>query len=65
MVVKLVCNINPELLARVDAYASSLSINRTAAVSVLLTRALQAETAMSDLSRLMDAYDRETAKKSL
>lgn len=63
--VKVVTNLNADLVARVDEYASTLSINRTAAVSVLLTRALQAETAMSDLSRLMDAYDRETGKKSL
>ena len=36
---KLVCNIDSDLLAMVDAYAASLHINRTAAVSVLLSTA--------------------------
>lgn len=48
---RLQVNVEGDLLRQVDAYADSLHITRTAAVSVLLSRALQA-----DLSELMDAY---------
>lgn len=56
---KVQMNLEVNLLKMVDDYAEKLHINRTAAVSVLLTRALQAEQAMSDLGRLMDAYEAE------
>lgn len=60
---KLVCNIDAELLAMVDAYASSLHVNRTAAVSVLLSTALKQDRFMADMGRLLDAVDAEKAKK--
>lgn len=61
---KLQVNCEADLVEQVDAYAEKLHITRTAAVSVLLTRALQAEQAMFDLGRLMDAYEAEkTAQK--
>lgn len=45
MVVKrLVCNVDEQLLARVDEYAQRLHITRTAAVAVLLSRGLETET---------------------
>ena len=40
---KLMCNIDERLLARVDEYAQRMSITRTAAVSVLLSRGLELE----------------------
>lgn len=40
---KLMCNIDERLLARVDEYAQRMSITRTAAVSVLLSRGLEME----------------------
>lgn len=40
---KLMCNIDERLLARVDEYAQRMSITRTAAVSVLLSRGLESE----------------------
>lgn len=44
MVVKrLVCNVDEQLLARVDEYAQRLHITRTAAVAVLLSRGLESE----------------------
>lgn len=41
---KLMCNIDETLLARVDDYARNMSITRTAAVAVLLSRGLATET---------------------
>ena len=58
---KLYCNIEEDLLKQVDDYASILHITRTAAVSVLLSRALQAEKLTDTLSDLMDAYKSEKA----
>lgn len=44
MVIKrLVCNLDEQLLARVDEYAQRMSITRTAAVAVLLSRGLEME----------------------
>lgn len=40
---KLMCNIDERLLARVDEYAQRMSITRTAAVAVLLSRGLESE----------------------
>lgn len=54
---KLVCNIDSDLLALVDEYAASLHINRTAAVSVLLSTVLKQDKMMRDLSRMMDIVD--------
>ena len=56
---KLVCNIDSDLLALVDAYAASLHINRTAAVSVLLTTALKQDRLMTDLSHMMDIINQD------
>ena len=56
---KLVCNIDSDLLAMVDNYAASLHINRTAAVSVLLSTALKQDRLMSDLSNIMDVMKQE------
>lgn len=61
--VKLYCNIEGDLLKQVDEYAELLHITRTAAVSVLLSRALQAEKFTDSLSAMMDAYKAEKAAK--
>lgn len=58
---KLQVNLDERLIREVDAYADLLHVNRTAAVAVLLTRALQADTITRDLSRFMDAYEAEKA----
>lgn len=52
---KLICNIDPGLLEEVDGFAASLHITRTAAVSVLLSRALQTEKFTADFHTLMEA----------
>lgn len=40
---RLICNIDESLFARVDEYARRMSISRTAAVAVLLSRGLEVE----------------------
>lgn len=40
---RLICNIDESLFARVDEYAKRMSISRTAAVAVLLSRGLESE----------------------
>ena len=60
---RLQINIDGNLLKQVDEYASLLHITRTAAVSVLLSRALQAEKLTDSLSVMMDAYKAEKASK--
>ncbi len=59
---RLQVNVEGDLLRQVDAYADSLHITRTAAVSVLLSRALQADKLAADLSELMDAYRVQSGK---
>ena len=56
---KVQVNLDAFLVERVDDYAKTLHVNRTAAISVLLSRALQAEKSLNDLGRLLDAYDAE------
>lgn len=56
---KLVCNVDSDLLTMVDNYAAQLHINRTAAVSVLLSTALKQDRLMSDLSNMMDVFKQE------
>lgn len=58
---KLVCNIEDSLMEQVDDYASSLHITRTAAVSVLLSTALQAQKSVNILDEFMKAYKAERA----
>lgn len=58
---KLVCNIDEALMNQLDEYAASLHITRTAAVSVLLSTALQAQKSMNTLEELMKAYKAEKA----
>ena len=60
---KLVCNIEDSLMEQVDGYAASLHITRTAAVSGLLSTALQAQRRMNTLDELMKAYKAEQAAK--
>ena len=52
---RLQVNIESALLKQVDEYAELLHITRTAAVSVLLSRALQAEKLTDSLSAVIDA----------
>lgn len=46
-----------DLIAQLDAWAASNHVNRTAAVSILLSTALKQDKLMYDLGRMMDAIE--------
>ncbi len=58
---KCMIGFDEELLAEIEAYAAKMHINRTAAVTVLCSTALQAQKAMTTLEDFMQAYKTEKA----
>lgn len=50
---KLVCLMPADLMQQVDDYAAELHINRTAAVNVLISRALQYEKMFATMPKLL------------
>lgn len=46
-------NIPVALLERLDEYADKMNINRTSAVAVLLSQALDSQRAIADISELL------------
>ena len=48
-ITRVTVNLNSELVNQVDKYAEDMNINRTAAVAVLLSQAVNSQKAMSDL----------------
>lgn len=52
-------NVPVELMDRVDAYADNMAINRTSAVAVLLSMALDSQRAMNTLDELLKVYSKE------
>lgn len=57
-------NIPVETLKRIDTYADNMSINRTSAILVLLSQAMDSQKAMSDLGELLKLYQEEQEKTS-
>ena len=57
-------NVPVETLERIDTYADNMSINRTSAILVLLSQAMNSQKAMSDLGELLKLYQEEQAKTS-
>lgn len=57
-------NVPVETLERIDIYAENMSINRTSAILVLLTQAMDSQKAMSDLGELLKLYQEEQTKTS-
>lgn len=63
---RVVVNLNSELVRQVDSYAESMNINRTSAVAVLLSQAVNSQKAMNDLGELLKmakAEQKKVAKK--
>lgn len=56
-------NFEEGLLAQIDAYAERMHLNRTAAITVLVTLALDSQKAMTDLGELLEYVRAEEAKK--
>lgn len=61
--VRLNINVAKELMDKVDDYAEKMAINRTSAVAVLLSNALNTQQTMSDLSELLKIVEEERKKK--
>lgn len=55
-------NVPVETLERIDTYADNMSINRTSAILVLLSQALDSQKAMSNLGELIKLYQEEQKK---
>ena len=56
-IVRFTVNVNKELADRVDKYAEDMNVNRTAAVSVLLSQALDSRDALTSMTGLMKAIE--------
>lgn len=56
-------NVPIDTLARIDKFADSMSINRTSAVLVLCSQALDSKQALSDLEKLVDMMKSEQEKE--
>ena len=57
-------NVPVETLERIDTYADNMSINRTSAILVLLSQAMDSQKAVSDLGELLKLYQEEQTKTS-
>lgn len=62
---RVVVNLNSELVKQVDSYAESMNINRTSAVAVLLSQAVNSQKAMNDLGELLRVYQEEKDKQTV
>lgn len=62
---RVVVNLNSELVKQVDSYAESMNINRTSAVAVLLSQAVNSQKAMNDLGELLRVYQEEKDKHTV
>lgn len=56
-------NMPVELVARVDEYANKLSINRSAAINILVSLALDSKQAMATLGDVVSVIREEQARK--
>lgn len=56
-IVRITVNLNKELADRLDRYAEDMNVNRTAAVSFLLSQSLDGRDAIGSLSGMMDIYN--------
>lgn len=61
-ITRVTVNLNSELVKQVDQYAEEMNINRTAAVAVLLSQAVNSQKAMNDLGEFMKMYKEEQNK---
>lgn len=61
-IMRLNINVPQDLIDRVDEYADNLSINRTSAVCVLLSQALDGQKVVSDLGQLLKYVQEEQSK---
>ena len=60
---KLIVNVDEKLLQKLDEYAEARHVNRTSAVSFLLTEALEQKQAMNTMQVLLKIYQSEQNKQ--
>lgn len=58
-------NLDEDLVAQIDSYAERYHINRTSAIALLTSQALDAQRATRDLSKLITLAERENVPKEL
>lgn len=58
-------NLASDLVAQIDKFADDMSLTRTSACAVLISQSIKNNQAMSDLQKLMEAFDVEKAKGNL
>ena len=63
-ITRVTVNLNSELVNQVDKYAEDMNINRTAAVAVLLSQAVNSQKAMSDLGALLTMVKADQIKQA-
>ncbi len=54
---KLAVNVDESLIDKIDLYAKSMHINRTSAVAVLLTQALDVKENMETFKKMVEVYE--------
>lgn len=64
-ITRVTVNLNSELVNQVDKYAENMNINRTSAVAVLLSQAVNSQKAMNDLGELIKLYQEEQQKQTV
>lgn len=63
--IRVTCNLSTELVKKIEEYANLNGINRTSAISVLLSQALQGQQAMADLNKLLQIYEKNNLEKAI
>ena len=63
-ITRVTVNLNSELVNQVDKYAENMNINRTSAVAVLLSQAVNSQKAMNDLGEFIKLYQEEQIKQN-
>lgn len=56
-------NLSEELCHKIDKYASNMGINRTSAISVLLSTQIQQQETLGTLKGFMDLVEEEKVKQ--
>lgn len=58
-------NLDEDLIASIDDYASSMHVNRSAAISMLLSQYFLGQKTMATLGDLVEVYKEEQKTKSM
>ena len=62
-ITRVTVNLNSELVEQVDKYAEEMNINRTSAVAVLLSQAVNSQKAVNELGEFLTLFKAEQFKQ--